>query len=174
MYFFLLFYFDLHAESKHMFIHYILNKKYILCTDVCTNAHLSPYIVFQNSTTIETFPVDTLGPELPRLSIQQNVCVINQTGYVAGFHSEFKAPVWVHVTVDSQMVWNNVSTDLLKWRPMPGKTREFTLRHNVHVIWANQKTESFEYHWLRTLAMFDVTSFPAILSGIGRHFKRSQ
>jgi len=65
------------------------------------------YFVFQNPTTIETFPVDTLGPELPRLSIQQNVCVLNQTGYVAGFHSEFKAPVWVHVAVDSQMVWIN-------------------------------------------------------------------
>jgi len=41
-----------------------------------------------------------------------------------------------------------------------------------NIIWVNQ-TESFEYHWLRTLAMFKVTSFPAILSGIRRHFKRS-
>jgi len=49
------------------------------------------------------------------------------------------------------------------------KTQEFTLCQNV--IWANQKTESFEYHWLRALAMFDVKSFPTILSGIGRHFK---
>ena len=39
------------------------------------------------------------------------------------------------------------------------------------VIWAYQKTESFEYHWLHTLAMFDVTSFPAILSDIRRHFR---
>jgi len=39
-----------------------------------------------------------------------------------------------------------------------------------NVIWANQKTESFEYHWLRTLAMFDVTSFPTILSVIGCQF----
>jgi len=38
------------------------------------------------------------------------------------------------------------------------------------VICANQKTESFDYHWLRALAMFDVTSFPAILWGIGRYF----
>ena len=42
------------------------------------------------------------------------------------------------------------------------------------VIWANQKTESFEYHWLCALAMFDVMNFPVILSGIlsgiGRHF----
>jgi len=47
------------------------------------------------------------------------------------------------------------------------------LRYAVtyNVIWANQKTESFEYHWLSTLAMFDRTGFPAILSGIGRHFK---
>ena len=49
-----------------------------------------------------------------------------------------------------------------------GKLR-YTMTYNV--IWANQKTESFEYHWLRALAMFDVTSFPAILSGIGQHFK---
>jgi len=42
-----------------------------------------------------------------------------------------------------------------------------------NVIWANQKTESFECHWLRALAMFDVTSFPAILSGIRRHFKQT-
>jgi len=41
----------------------------------------------------------------------------------------------------------------------------------TYVIWANQKTESFEYHCLRALAMFDETSFPAILLGIGRQFK---
>ena len=40
-----------------------------------------------------------------------------------------------------------------------------------NVIWANQKTVSFEYHWLRALAMFNVTSLPATLSSIGRHFK---
>jgi len=28
-----------------------------------------------------------------------------------------------------------------------------------NVIWANQKTESFEYHWLRALAMLDVPPF---------------
>ena len=47
----------------------------------------------------------------------------------------------------------------------------YAIRYSAHVIWANQKTESFKYHWFRALAMFDVTSFPAILSGIGRHFK---
>jgi len=41
----------------------------------------------------------------------------------------------------------------------------------TYVIWANQKTESFKYYLLCALAMFDVTSFPAILSGIGSHFK---
>ena len=40
-----------------------------------------------------------------------------------------------------------------------------------NVISANHKTESFQYHWLRALAMFDVMTFPAILLGIGRHFK---
>jgi len=40
-----------------------------------------------------------------------------------------------------------------------------------NIIWANQITESFEYHWLLALAMFDVMSFPAILSSIGRYFK---
>jgi len=39
-----------------------------------------------------------------------------------------------------------------------------------NIILANQKTESFEYHWLGALAMFDITSFPDILSGIRRHF----
>ena len=34
-----------------------------------------------------------------------------------------------------------------------------------------QKTELFEYHWLRALAMFNIMSLPVILSGIGRHFK---
>ena len=38
-------------------------------------------------------------------------------------------------------------------------------------VWANQKTESFEYHWLHALAMFDIMSFPAIFSAIGLHFK---
>jgi len=45
----------------------------------------------------------------------------------------------------------------------------YAIRCNV--IWANQKTESFEYHWLRALAVFDQMSFPAILSSIGHHFK---
>jgi len=62
----------------------------------------------------------------------------------------------------------NVSTDRLK---CPTKLREFTLRHNDNVIWANQKTESFEYHWLRALAIFNVTSFSATLSCNGHHFK---
>jgi len=39
-----------------------------------------------------------------------------------------------------------------------------------NVIWANQRTESFERHWLRALAMFDVTRFSTILSGVGRRF----
>ena len=46
--------------------------------------------------------------------------------------------------------------------------------HNAityNIILANQKTESVEYHWLRALAIFDITSFPAILLGIRRHFK---
>jgi len=46
------------------------------------------------------------------------------------------------------------------------------LRYAItYVIWTNQKTESFESHWLRALAMFDVTIFPAILSCIRHHFK---
>ena len=48
-----------------------------------------------------------------------------------------------------------------------GGTLCYAITYNV--IWANQKTGSFVYHWLRALA----TSFSAILSGIGRHFKRS-
>ena len=39
-----------------------------------------------------------------------------------------------------------------------------------NLIWTNQRTESFEYHWLRALPMFDITRFSAILSGIGRLF----
>ena len=38
-----------------------------------------------------------------------------------------------------------------------------------NVFWANQKNESFVFHWLRALAI----SFPgAILSGIAHHFTR--
>jgi len=40
-----------------------------------------------------------------------------------------------------------------------------------NVIWANQKTDFFKHQWLRTLVMFDVMNFPAILLGIKRHFK---
>ena len=62
------------------------------------------------------------------------------------------------------------STDCLKCHPMPDK-KCGNLRYDItyNVIFANQKTESFEYHWLSALAMFDVTRFPAILSCIGRH-----
>ena len=38
--------------------------------------------------------------------------------------------------------------------------------HNIimyNIIWANQKTESFVYHWLCGHAMFDVTCFPAFV-----------
>jgi len=40
-----------------------------------------------------------------------------------------------------------------------------------NVIWANLRTEFFYHHWLCALAMFDITSFPAFLSGIESHFK---
>ena len=52
------------------------------------------------------------------------------------------------------MLTIDVSTDRLKWRPMPDKNSgnlHYAITYNV--IWANQKTESFEYHWLRALAM---------------------
>ena len=51
------------------------------------------------------------------------------------------------------------------------KCRDLCYPITYNVIWANQMTESFEYPWLWALEMFDVTSFPAILSGIRRHFK---
>jgi len=35
-----------------------------------------------------------------------------------------------------------------------------------NVIWANKKTESFEYHWLCAFAMFDVTSFASDIQTI--------
>jgi len=35
------------------------------------------------------------------------------------------------------------------------------ITHNV--VWANQKTESFMYHWLCTLAMFDVNVLSAFV-----------
>ena len=47
--------------------------------------------------------------------------------------------------------------------------RGYAIMYNV--IWAKQKTESFEYHWLQALTMFAVMSFLAILLCIGRHFK---
>jgi len=47
--------------------------------------------------------------------------------------------------------------------------QSYAIMYNV--IWANQKTESFEYHRLSSLARFDITSFPGILLGIGHHFK---
>ena len=48
-----------------------------------------------------------------------------------------------------------------------GKNLRYAIMYKI--IWANQKTGSFVNHRLCTLA----TSFPAILSGIGHHFKRS-
>jgi len=59
-----------------------------------------------------------------------------------------------------QTAWNDV------W--CPTKLR-YAITYNV--IWANQKNESFEYHWLHAHARFNVKSIPAILSGIGGHFK---
>jgi len=43
---------------------------------------------------------------------------------------------------------------------MPDKLREITYCHNIQLHLG--QSEYFEYHWLRALALFDVTSFPAI------------
>jgi len=61
-------------------------------------------------------------------------------------------------------------------RPLEMTSNAWQKRGNLlyaitYVIWANQTTESFKYHRLQALEMFDVTSFPAILSGIRRHLK---
>jgi len=68
----------------------------------------------------------------------------------------------------------NVSTERLKWRSILNENGGIYITLNRtscdNVIWAIQKTESFEYHWLHALSMFDVTSFSAILSSIWRHF----
>ena len=61
-----------------------------------------------------------------------------------------------------QTCWNDVRC--------PTKMREFSLRHDVQRHFGQLEDWTFQYHWLRALAMFDITSFPAILSGIGRHF----
>jgi len=53
-----------------------------------------------------------------------------------------------------------------------GKLHNVIKNNFVWAIWANQKTETCVYRWLRALAMFDLRSFPAILLGIGRHFNR--
>ena len=41
------------------------------------------------------------------------------------------------------------------------------------IIWANQKTESFEFPWLQALAIFDIMLFSRICCNIGCHFKCS-
>jgi len=45
--------------------------------------------------------------------------------------------------------------------PTKGGNLRIVLTNNV--VWANQKTESFVFRWLPTLAMFDVTCFPAFV-----------
>jgi len=60
-----------------------------------------------------------------------------------------------------QATWNDV------W--CLTEMREFTLRHNTQ----RHLGQSEDWIFWVPLAMIDVTSFPAILSGIGRHFKRS-
>jgi len=35
-----------------------------------------------------------------------------------------------------------------------------------NIVWANQTTESFVYHWLCALAMFDVMRFPAFVGAL--------
>ena len=41
----------------------------------------------------------------------------------------------------------NLSTELLKWRPMPDKTRKFTLRHNVQRHLGQSEDWIIKYHW---------------------------
>jgi len=50
------------------------------------------------------------------------------------------------------------------------------INYLTNVTWANQKSESFLYRWLRESAMFDVRCSPAFFGAydvIRRHFKRS-
>jgi len=70
-------------------------------------------------------------------------------------------------TASQLTYWQNAWIDV----QCPTKTRNLCYALAYNIIWANQKTKSFDYHWLCALAMFNVTSFPAILSDIGRNFK---
>jgi len=58
---------------------------------------------------------------------------------------------------------DNRLSDNLKWRYIwqNAGNLHYIITHNV--IWANQKTKSFVCHWLHTIAMFDITYFPAIV-----------
>jgi len=57
----------------------------------------------------------------------------------------------------------NVSTDRLKLRPMPDTNAGIYVTPLLNLLSITGYAHKF--------AMFDVTSFPAMLSGIGRHFK---
>jgi len=52
-----------------------------------------------------------------------------------------------------QTIWINIMSDK--------ESLHYVITYNV--IWANQKTESYVYCWLRALAMFDVMRFPTFV-----------
>jgi len=58
-------------------------------------------------------------------------------------------------------VSTNRLSDHLKWRYVWQKAGIYVIGYNV--IWANQKTESYVYRWLRALALFNVTRFSAFV-----------
>jgi len=84
----------------------------------------------------------------------------------------FQQPNFANIVIYFDIYVNNVSTNRLNDVWCPTKLRDFTLRHKVRhlgqsedwIVWVSLVTRPCNH-------MFDVNSFPAILSGIGRHFK---
>jgi len=68
-----------------------------------------------------------------------------------------------HELMYQQTTWNDVRCLT--------KIRKFTLPNNIQLHLGQSENYFFLYHWLSALAVFDVRSFPPILSGIRRHFK---
>jgi len=74
---------------------------------------------------------------------------------------------------DKQVVNISINVSTTCWNDSDARQKRGNLRYAIayNIIWANQKIKSSEHHCLRTLAMFDETSFHAILSGIWCQFK---
>ncbi|XP_052776109.1 uncharacterized protein LOC128213996 [Mya arenaria] len=51
--------------------------------------------------------------DISQITSPQNICILNQTGYITGFNSEFKAPSWIQTSTRKSQLSNKTTTCII-------------------------------------------------------------